>query len=186
VSGRVGRLILLNGPPGSGKSTLAQLYVDDHPLALNLDVDRVRDLLGRWRDHEEAAGLLARGMALAMARVHLLAGHDVVIPQYLGRLAFIEQVEQLAAETAADFHEVVLMDDKESALQRFLARASTTGLPAHREAQEIVARDGGVEVLGTMYDRLVEALSSRPGAKIVRTEDGKVAEAYAALLAHLS
>jgi 2-phosphoglycerate kinase len=43
----VARLILLNGPPGIGKSTLAQRYVDDHPLALNLDIDSVRRLLGR-------------------------------------------------------------------------------------------------------------------------------------------
>jgi len=40
-------LILLNGPPGSGKSTLAQLFADEHPLALNLDIDRVRSLIGR-------------------------------------------------------------------------------------------------------------------------------------------
>ncbi|MBA3302830.1 MAG: AAA family ATPase, partial [Acidimicrobiia bacterium] len=39
------RLILLNGPPGIGKSTLAQRFVDEHPLALNLDLDAVRAML---------------------------------------------------------------------------------------------------------------------------------------------
>jgi predicted kinase len=80
----VPRLILLNGPPGCGKSTLARRYVEDHPLALNLDIDRIRDLLGRWPDHPHQAGLAARAIALAAARAHLRAGHDVMIPQYVG------------------------------------------------------------------------------------------------------
>jgi hypothetical protein len=46
----VPRLIHLNGPPGIGKSTIAQLYVDEHPGTLNLDIDRVRCLIGGWRD----------------------------------------------------------------------------------------------------------------------------------------
>lgn len=44
-----------------GKSTVARRYVADHPLALNLGVDLVRSLIGRWRDDPHAAGLLALG-----------------------------------------------------------------------------------------------------------------------------
>jgi predicted kinase len=91
-------MIVLNGPPGCGKSTLARMYADEHPLALNLDVDRVRSLIGRWRDDPHAAGLLARAIALAAARVHLAAGHDVVIPQFVARLPFLEQAEEVAAK----------------------------------------------------------------------------------------
>jgi adenylate kinase family enzyme len=69
-------LILLNGAPGSGKSTLAQLYVDDHPLALNLDIDRIRGLLGRWQDDVTRAGLLARTLTLAMARIQGSTAHS--------------------------------------------------------------------------------------------------------------
>ncbi|MEJ7756523.1 MAG: AAA family ATPase [Nocardioidaceae bacterium] len=117
------RLILLNGPPGSGKSTLAQAYVDDHPLALNLDIDLVRRLLGLWQEHQEASGLLAREMALAMAREHLRAGHDVVIPQYVARLHFIEQVEELAVECNAEFHEIVLLGNRDASLRRVVRRS---------------------------------------------------------------
>jgi predicted kinase len=106
-------LILLNGAPGSGKSTLALLYIDDHPLTLNLDIDRIRGLLGRWQDDATRAGLLA------MARTHIDAGHDVIIPQYLGRLPFIEQLEQLAFDRTVPFHELVLLDSKHNRQRRF-------------------------------------------------------------------
>jgi predicted kinase len=181
----VPRLILLNGPPGCGKSTLAQMYVDDHPLALSLDIDRVRSLIGRWQDRPEESGLLAREMALAMARAHLLAGHDVVIPQYLGRLRFIEQLEQLAGEVAADFHELVLMDSKDNLLRRFVERGRSSTLPAHVEAQEMVDRDGGLPAFAAMCERLLLVLAARPGATTVQTHGGQVPKAYRDLLRHL-
>lgn len=80
------RLILINGAPGSGKSTLARMLVDQHPLALLLDIDTLRGQLGRWSDDPPAAGMAARRLALAMIRIHLVAGHDVVVPQFLFRL----------------------------------------------------------------------------------------------------
>ena len=44
-------MVLINGAPGSGKSTLARRYVEEHPLALALDIDVVRGMLGGWLDH---------------------------------------------------------------------------------------------------------------------------------------
>jgi hypothetical protein len=72
-------------------------------MALNLDIDRLRSSMGRWRDDPHTAGLLARAVALAAARVHLAAGHDVVIPQFLGRADFLEQLENLARESGGRF-----------------------------------------------------------------------------------
>ena len=43
------KLILLNGNPGMGKTTLANRYVDEHPLTLNLDVDRIWHMMGQWQ-----------------------------------------------------------------------------------------------------------------------------------------
>lgn len=80
----VPRLVVINGAPGSGKSTLARRYAHDHPLTVALDIDHVRAMLGRWLDTPTEAGLLVRQMAVEMARVHLCAGHDVVVPQFLG------------------------------------------------------------------------------------------------------
>jgi predicted kinase len=178
----VPRLILLNGPPACGKSTVARRYVDEHPLALNLDVDRLRGLLGRWRDDPLAAGLLAREVALAAARVHLASGHDVVVPQFLGQTTFIEQLERLAGAAGATFHEVVLMDSKENMLRRFAERSATAADPAHVEAQEMIERPDGFDDLSVMYDRLTAVTAARPGVRIVHVEEGRVDLTYQAVL----
>jgi len=178
----VPRLILLNGPPGIGKSTLAQRYVEDHPLALNLDIDTVRCLLGRWIDHQERAGWMARALALHMARVHLVDGHDVVVPQLLGRPPFIEQLEQLAEAVPATFFEIVLLDSKELALERFSARRVQPTLPGRFNPHEVLDRIGGMTAVDALYDRLMDLLAMRPEAVIIETKAGDVDGSYAELL----
>jgi predicted kinase len=178
------RLILLNGPPAVGKSTLAQRYIDEHPLALNLDVDRVRRRLGNWRD-EPHAGQLARSIALAAARVHLASGHDVVVPQFLGRPEFIEALEELARDVDADFHEIVLMLGKQAAVRRFTDRTQAAANPAHLEAQQLLDATGGIAELEAMHDRLTTLLASRPHAHIIAMEASTPDQAYRDILSVL-
>jgi predicted kinase len=181
----VARLVLLNGPPGVGKSTLAQLYVDDHPLALNLDIDRIRRLLGRWLDHQEQSGQLARGMALQMAGTHLAADHDVVIPQYVARPDFLARIEHVARDAQAAFVEVVLLDSPSATLRRFVTRGQGPASEAHDDASAIVDRSGGLPSLAVLYDRLLEVPASRPGAAVITAAEGRIPETYAKLLDHL-
>lgn len=174
------RLIHLNGPPGIGKSTLARMYVEDHPGVLNLDVDQVRCLIGGWREEFERTGDLVRPVALAMARTHLRGGHDVVFPQYLGRLDEIERFEAAAHDSDADFCEVVLMDGKERSLDRFDRRGEGQDLPWHDHVRELVERRGGRAFLADMYDHLTEVVRSRPASVVVSSEPGAVRDAYEA------
>jgi predicted kinase len=179
-------MIVLNGPPGCGKSTLARMYADEHPLALNLDIDRVRSLIGRWREDPHAAGLLARAIALAAARAHLAAGHDVVIPQFLGRLAFLEQAEQVAEQAGASFHEIVLLDTRENAVRRYTERTGTEAGPGHVEDHEMIRQRVGPAELSAMYDRLMSVIAARPAAKVVPTSSGQVDQAYRDFVRSLS
>jgi predicted kinase len=172
----VPKLILLNGPGGCGKSTLASRYADEFAPALNLDIDRVRDLIGGWRDDPFAGGLLARAIALAAARTHLSAGHDVIIPQLVARPQFPEQLEELARDMNVAFHEIVLMDSRENAIHRFTERNRL--MPGHRHVR--------AEELAATYDRLIAFLATRPNARIIATEYGRPDAAYRSLLATLS
>ena len=168
------RLIVLNGPPAVGKSTLAGRYADQHPPALALDIDKVRALIGGWREDPSGAGLAARELAIAAARAHLEAGHDVVIPQLLGRWEFLDRLEALARESGASFHEIVLWDTKDEILRRFAQRPPG---PEHPEATP-------AEIAG-LYDRLASRLETRSRADVVRVSAGRVDDAYRAFLSCL-
>lgn len=166
------RLILLNGPPASGKSTIARMFADRHPLALNLDIDRIRDLIGDWRTHFGPAGLLARDIAPAAARTHLTSGYDVVVPQLLYRPGFIEQLAALASSAGCTFHEVLLMDSRDNALQRC----------ADRDGENAPSP----EELGIMYDRLMALMATRPAARSVPSHNGAPEQTYRDVMAALN
>ena len=178
-------LVLVNGPPASGKSTLASRLTDTRPLALALDIDVVRGMLGGWLDDPTAAGLAARQLAMAMARTHLLAGRDVFVPQFLGRIDFVDQLETLAAETGARFVEIALMLDREDAIEAFERRRSAPQERTHLDAAALVERSGGADPVGAMYDRYVELLESRPRTHRVTVRRGDVDGTVAAIEAFL-
>jgi predicted kinase len=180
----VPRLIVLNGPPACGKSTLARRYAEEHPLTLDLDIDRIRDLIGGWRTHLADAGLLARAAALAAARAHLLAGHDVIVPQLLARPEFLIQAEELARSTGATFHEIVLMDTRENAVRRWSLRAA--GTPVRDGQEERRGEPGDTpETIAALHDRLLGLLPSRPNARIVHSHENQIDRTHQEFLAHL-
>ena len=175
------RLIHLNGPPGIGKSTIGRRYIADHPFAFCLDIDAFRAMIGRWDEHEQESGRLARRMAVAMARVHLAAGYDVVVPQLVARPEFAVQLRDLAGDVGASFHEIVLLDKPEAAATRFEARAADDVWRAHHaQAARMIEAAGG---FASMYDRFVDAIPSLPDPVVVTTESGETDLAYTAVLA---
>ena len=172
------RLIHLNGPPGIGKSTLARRYVDERFGVLDLDIDRVRDLVGGWRERFAEAGEIARTLALGMAATHLAAGWDVVLPQYLGRLSEIGRFERVAHGSGAEFREVFLMDDRQRSVERFSRRGADDRDPWHEQVRRIVDREGGSTALVAMYDQLTEVLAARPDAEVLTSEEHEIQTTY--------
>ena len=174
---------MLNGPPAVGKSTLARLYADEHPLALNLDIDLIRRQLGRWRENSAQSGLLARKVAIAAARVHLAGSHDVVVPQLVARLAFIEQLEVVARDCGARFCEVFLLDEKEDLRARYRERARIETTAANSDpAISIELTDAE---LTRTYDELLTVLDARPATAVIQAREGAIQQAYQDLLARL-
>ena len=167
-------LILLNGPPASGKSTLAVAMVARRPLALNLDVDLVRGLLGGWMDRPVDAGLNARQLCVAMTAVNLTNGFDVVVPQFLGRDDFIYELEKTALGVGARFVEVALMMDRADAIKAFGERSAGSFNQQHRDAFEMVERAGGLAALADMYDDFLRLIDSRLSVRRVGVIHGDV------------
>ncbi|MFZ2012297.1 MAG: AAA family ATPase [Nocardioides sp.] len=79
------RLIHLNGPPAVGKSTLARRYAAEHPGVLVLEIDTLRTMVAGWQEDFYEAGARIRTAALAAIQACLASGHDVVLPQLIGR-----------------------------------------------------------------------------------------------------
>jgi predicted kinase len=178
----VPRLVVLNGPPGIGKSTVALRYVDDHPLALSLEQDAVRGLLGGWRTRETESGTLARELCLAMARTHLRAGHDVVVPQFVASPDYLDRLAALGRQVGAQHVEFVLLDDLGSAERRFHARINDARWSEHqRVAAEFIEQAGGYP---HQYSRLSRCLADRDVIDIASIE-GDPEGTYRAVLAHL-
>jgi len=170
-------LILLNGPPGIGKSTIAGMYADRHPGVLNLDVDKVRCLIGGWQEDFQAAGNLVRPIALSMATTHLTAGYPVIMPQYLDSGDEVSLFQTAAEDTGAAFREIALMDSLEASVQRFYSRSDNQN-PWHASVIAIVEQAGGPRLLESMYKDLGNGLDTRPSATVVPSRRGYVEETY--------
>lgn len=134
-------LLLIHGAPGVGKSSVATALVRDRPLALALDVDRVRHDLGRWDADPEAAGRQARRLALASAHRHLADGHDVVVPQFLARPEFAEALRGVAEGLGARFAEACLDLDAARLAARLRGRRESPDRPEHAVLNALVGPD---------------------------------------------
>jgi len=172
-------LLLLNGAPGSGKSTLVTLLAQRRPLALALDVDQLKHALGGWADDLQASGVQARRLALAAARQHLADGHDVLIGQYLARPAFLEQLEDLAAECGARFVEAALVLEADGLAGRLAARRRAPDRPEQAANDRFV----GPADAAAHAAALEELLTVRP--HVHRLDAGRPREELVGLLARI-
>lgn len=177
-------LILINGAPGTGKSTLARRYVENHPLALLLDIDELRTALGGWRERTESRRL-ARGLALAMVETHLRAGHDVVIPQYVGRPELIEGLSGLTTQLSATFRAVVLELRPELAVERFRSRRRLLRDSSVEHAEGDIDDADVEQLIDDATKAIGQIASQRPDVVNVRV-DGSPNAAYNALVAALA
>lgn len=176
------RLLLINGLPGTGKSTLASRYCADRPLSVCLDIDVVRGLLGGWHDRPLEAGLFARRLALAMIHEAVPQGHDVVVPQLLARVPFIDELQHAAEQLHAQFCEIVLFEPPVRTVARLHDRAACPQTPAQRDAHALLERDGGVATIPGLHQRLLAMLEQRPQARILEPIVDDVEQTYRDLL----
>ena len=158
---------------------MAERYVDEHPLALNLEQDVVRGLLGGARTRETESGQLARALCLVMARAHLKAGHDVIVPQYVAMPGYLDELARVAHDVGAGHVECLLLDDLAAAERRFHARADDPRRAEHqRVAAELIAAAGGY---AEQYHRLVLGMAARRAIEL-RSVEGDIDGTYDSLM----
>lgn len=116
--------------------------------------------------------MAARAVALTMAREHLQAGHDVVVPRFLARPQLPEQLELLARDVDAAFVEVVMDLDPDRMLARFGQRAAEGGRVEHSDAADLLDRSGGIPELLTMRARMLAMVAQRPRTRSLASREG--------------
>jgi predicted kinase len=171
-------LLVINGAPGVGKSTLASRFAADEALALILDIDSIRTHLGQWQERDESK-VVARDLAIALARAHLSAGHDVIVPQFFGRREFPQRLAELAREVGVRFVEVVLTADDAAIIERFRRRRSAYAASGQYHPQSDLPDESVSIELPLANVRLVEDARAR-GVPIVSTA-ADLEQSYVAL-----
>lgn len=117
-----------------------------------------------------------------MARTHLAAGHDVVVPQFVANPEYLDRLSGLGRQVGAQHIEFVLLDDPSSAERRFHARINDPlRAEHHRVAAPFIAGAGGY---AHQCARQARCLADRDLIEMHSTE-GEPDDTYRAVLAHL-
>jgi predicted ABC-type ATPase len=166
------RLIHLNGPPGIGKSTIASAFADRHPGVLHLDIDRVAAMIGGWRDSfgdSFGAGRLL-ATAMAMARVHLASGHDVIMPQMMTHVNASElaDFESAAAAAKAGYCQILLTANVEPSVDRCMERAKA-GDPQD-VVSKVIDERGGRDFLRKLHAQVIQFSADRQPHSVIDCE----------------
>jgi hypothetical protein len=147
-----------------------------------LDIDRVRAQLGRWREDPGAAARAMRRAASPAARAHLTAGHDVIVPQLVARVEFIEQLAATALGSRAVFREVMLLEEPDKLRARYDDRVRQESAAG---SEPITATDLTDARLAEFYQRLLRVVEARPATIVIRAGTGEVAATYQELVSRL-
>lgn len=106
----------------------------------------------------------------------------MVVPQFLGRVDFVLELEALALQVGAQFVEIALVSDPVDAVARFVCRTQRPENDGHRDAAILLERNGGLGGLPQMYERLVQVIAARPATRTVVTVDGEIDSTYRRVL----
>ena len=131
-----------------------------------VEIDELRMSIEGWAE-DEGSKPEARRLAVQLVDAHLRRGADVMVPQYLGRTAFIDELEQTARAAGATFVEVRLVADEPAVVARFEARRAASAGVAHPEHEVDDVRAAVADAMA----RLEVVARERPDAVVVGAGD---------------
>lgn len=176
----------MSGAPSAGKSTLAQRYAENNPLALRLDIDRVRELVGGWQTYQAESNILKMELSYAMATSHLSAGHDVIVAQHIPDARQYESFENIAKKTGSVLCEILLYMPPDEAVRRCIARGKAMGYQSGFRPGGVLESSGGEKKLRAMYTEMIAATSDRPNLHVIHSREGMIDQTYTQVLAALA
>ena len=170
------RLIILNGFSGSGKSTIAQKYIEEHPLAMNVEGDEIMAMIGGWKSHYAAARKCIFPITKALISTHLNNGYDVVVPYLLVDSSQTAEFELLAEKLGVKYFEIMLANNKGEAIGRLMERGrwGEEGLP------KLTKKD--IPHIEDLYDRMVKATAERPNTINIYVKHNDIEDTYSRVL----
>ncbi len=180
------KLILLNGPPAIGKSTMSQMYVDEHPMALNLDIDKVWWMMGQWQQERPRSHIQKMKLSYVLTEQHLSDGYDVIVAQTMREPGYYEQFDQIAQKCTARLYEFVLIAPLEDAIERCKIRGRANGYETGFRPGGILDLGGREEKLASMYETMLGVISSRQNIVEVRPVLGNINETYHEIVSHIN
>lgn len=102
----------------------------------------------------------------------------MVVAQLYGRPDHLDELQAVALEAGASYHEIVLMSDLASTLERFTQ-------PGGARLEETLEARRGLDPIAELYERVVLPTRDRPHATVVAVCPGDLAATYEALIAVL-
>ena len=95
----------------------------------------------------------------------------MIVPQYLGRPEFREQLQSVAGHASAPFVEVLLTDDAARITERFSARRSAYATAGTKHPENDLADDAVAAEIARANELLLADALAR-GVPVVSTADG--------------
>jgi predicted kinase len=157
---------------------VAAHYRETHLHTAVVELDSLRPTLDGGTG-TDGAKREARRRGLELTATHLQAGDDVVVPQFLGRQAYVDDLATVAEQHGAQFIHVVLTADPSVVIDRFQARRSELRTNSQLHPEDEVADEDIDSTITEAVERIDNLCDALRGVARIRADGSATVTAQA-------